>query len=263
MENEILFSRRERNGAFYAEIILNRPEKGNALTMPMLERLKSLAQELANDRTVRLVVIRGAGRFFCTGGDIKAWGALSPRQMSQEWILPGIAVLDIISALPQPVISAIHGHAIGGGLELALASDLRLGMKGAKFGTPEVAIGMIAGWTGVRKLAETIGFARAQHLTLLGHLINAEQALQWGLITELADSPEAFELSLNVWIDRLLANSPIAMSLTKSLLASGRTDSRQQHADAAELAAASADCTEGVRAFSEKRPPVFQKSLTP
>ena len=257
MENEILLSRHVRNGAIYAEIVLNRPDKGNALTMPMLERLKSLAQELANDRTVRLVVIRGAGRFFCTGGDIKAWGALSPRQMAEEWILPGISVMDSISALPQPVIAAIHGHAIGGGLELALASDLRLGLRSAKFGTPEVGIGMIAGWTGVRKLAETIGFARAQHLTLLGNLITAGQALQWGLITELADSPEQLELSLNTWIDRLLANSPIAMSLTKGLLASGRADTRQLHAAAAEVAAASADCAEGVRAFAEKRAPVF------
>ena len=258
MEHEILFSRRERHGASYAEILLNRPEKGNALTMPMLEQLEAITRQLAKDRTVRLVVIRGAGRFFCTGGDIAAWSALSPRQMADEWILRGIAVLESISALPQPVIAALHGHTLGGGLELALAADLRLALRTAKFGTPEVAIGMVAGWMGVRRLAEAIGLARAQHLTLLGSSIGAEQARQWGLVTEVADNPDSFELVLETWIDRLLANAPIAMALTKGLLAGARADARRSHADAVEIAAASADCAEGVRAFAEKRAPVFQ-----
>jgi len=256
--NDLFLSRRERPGGVYAEIVLNRPAKGNALTAPMLEELAAIVAQLAEDRGVRAVVIRGAGRFFCTGGDIGAWGALTPRQMADEWILRGIAVLEALSALPQPVIAAVHGHAIGGGLELAMAADLRLGLVGANFGTPEVCIGMISGWGGVRKLTEMVGLARAQHLTVLGSPISAEEALRWGLITELAATPEAFASSLENWIDRLLANAPLAVTLTKKLLADSRVDARHAHAEAAAKAAATADCAEGVRAFLAKRPPHFQ-----
>jgi len=258
MANEILLSRHERNGCAYAEILLNRPDKGNALTMPMLEQLAAFTQQLASDREVRVVVIRGAGRFFCTGGDIAAWSALTPRQMADDWILRGIEIFKSLSALPQPVIAAIQGHALGGGVELALAADLRLGLRTAKFGSPEVTIGMVAGWGGMRRLAETIGPARARHLTLLGSAITAEQAFQWGLITEIAENPEAFELALTTWIDRLLANGPVAMALTKGVLAGVHADASHQHADAVEKASASADCAEGVRAFAEKRPPIFK-----
>jgi enoyl-CoA hydratase/carnithine racemase len=257
MENEILFSRHERNGSAYAEILLNRPAKGNALTLAMLDQLEEVANRLAKDREIRVVVIRGAGRFFCTGGDIGEWSALSPQQMAAEWILRGISVFQAIASLPQPVIAALHGHTLGGGLELALAADLRLAMQTTKFGNPEVTLGMVAGWTGVRRLAETIGVSRARHLTLLGSAISAQQALAWGLITELAETPEAFEAALQVWLDRLLANGPVAMALTKGLLSGMHADLRHHHAAAAAQAAATEDCAEGVRAFVEKRIPIF------
>ena len=257
MENEIILSRHERNGSAYAEILLNRPAKGNALTLAMLDRLEEIVSQLAKDREIRVVVIRGAGRFFCTGGDIGEWGALSPQKMAADWILRGISVFQAIASLPQPVIAALQGHTLGGGLELALAADLRLAIQTAKFGNPEVTLGMIAGWAGVRRLAETIGVGRARHLTLLGSTISAQRALDWGLITELAETPEAFEVALHVWIDRLLANGPIAMSLTKGLLSGMHADFRHHHAAAAAQAAATEDCAEGVRAFTEKRSPVF------
>jgi enoyl-CoA hydratase len=258
MEPEILYSRKEREGAAWAEITLNRPQKGNALTLPMLAELESHIASIRTDPTVRAVVLRGNGRFFCTGGDIEAWGGLSPNEMGQNWILRGIEVFDQIASLPQPVIAAISGHALGGGLELALAADLRAGVKTAKFGTPEVTLGMIAGWTGVRRLAETIGVARARHLALLGSLITAEQALDWGLLTELADDAASLEEQLDQWLDRLLSNGPIAMSLTKGLLKTMHVDMRHAHASAAAHAAATEDCGEGVRAFREKRKPVFR-----
>jgi enoyl-CoA hydratase len=257
MEDEILFSRHERNGAAYAEIRLNRPAKGNALTLAMLDRLAELANALSKDRDVRAVVIRGAGRFFCTGGDIQAWGPLSPHEMGTNWIPRGIAVFQAIANLPQPVIAAMSGPALGGGLELALAADLRLALTTVKLGTPEVTLGMIAGWSGVRRLAETIGVSRARHLTLLGTPISATQALEWGLITGIAETPELFETTLQTWVDRLLANGPIALSLTKGLLQDSHADVGRHHAAAAAQAAASEDCAEGVRAFREKRSPVF------
>jgi enoyl-CoA hydratase/carnithine racemase len=258
MGSEILFSRKEQGGTAWAEITLNRPQKGNALTLPMLNELEALVAGIRSDLTVRAVVLRATGRFFCTGGDIEAWGSLSPNEMGRSWILRGIEVFDQIASLPQPVIAAIQGHALGGGLELALAADLRAGVRAAKFGTPEVTLGMIAGWTGVRRLSETIGVARARHLTLLGSPITAEQALEWGLLTALSEDAAGLEEQLGQWLDRLLSNGPIAVSLTKGLLRTMHQDMRHAHASAAAQAAATEDCKEGVRAFVEKRKPVFR-----
>ena len=258
MDPEILYECKEANGAAWAEITLNRPDKGNALTMPMLERLSAIAEALAADRKVRAVVLRAQGRFFCTGGDIAAWGSLTPAEMAQAWILRGIEVFEQVASLPQPVIAVLQGHALGGGLELALAADLRIAVRTAKFGTPEVTLGMISGWMGVRRLAETIGPARARHLTLLGTPIAAAQALDWGLITAMAEDSDGVEQQTNAWVTRLCGNGPIAMALTKGILATVHEDLRHHHAAAVAQAAASEDCREGVRSFLEKRAPVYR-----
>jgi enoyl-CoA hydratase len=258
MESEILFARQEQFGTFYAEITLNRPDKGNALTMRMLARLNSILGEIEADRELRAVVIRAQGRFFCTGGDIQDWGALSPHEMGRDWILYGISVLERLAALPQPVIAAISGHALGGGLELAMAADLRLAVKSAKFGSPEVTLGIISGWTGIRRLAELIGVARARHLMLLGSPITADVALNWGLITGLAHDAEDLDRQLSAWLERLCSNAPAAMALTKGILATMHADLRHHHASAAAQALSTEDCKEGVLAFREKRKPIFR-----
>ena len=257
MTDDIQFKVLSRHAASYAEIRLNRPAKGNALTLAMLEALETCVQQIAHEGQIRAVVLRGEGRFFSTGGDIAAWGALAPEQMRNDWILRGIRVFEGLSSLRQPVIAAISGHAFGGGLELAMAADLRLAEKAAKFAVPEVKIGMVAGWGGVRRLTEVIGVSRARHLALLGEPISAEQALSWGLITGIAEGAEPFEAAVNAWLDRLLANAPLAMGYTKRLLASAHADFSQQHAEAAAQALVTHDCAEGVRAFAEKRPAVF------
>jgi enoyl-CoA hydratase/carnithine racemase len=258
MESEVIFSRKEQFGGTCAEISLNRPDKGNALTMQMLEQLSSIVSEIEADRELRAVVIRARGRFFCTGGDIEAWGSLSPHELGRDWILSGINVFERIAALPQPVIAVISGHAFGGGLELAMAADLRIAVRSARIGSPEVTLGMISGWMGVRRLAELIGTGRAHHLTLLGTPITAEAALNWGLITALADDADDLERQLNGWLERLRANAPAAMALTKGILATTRADLRQLHASAAAQALSTEDCREGVQAFREKRKPVFR-----
>ena len=258
MEQEILFERVERDGNTWAEITLNRPDKGNALTMPMLDQLRELVVVLEKDRDVRVVVIRARGRFFCTGGDVAAWGALSPDEMAQDWILPAIDVFERIASLPQPVIAVLSGHALGGGLELAMAADLRIALQTAKLGTPEVTLGMISGWMGVRRLAETIGVALASHLTLLGSAITAGEALDWGLVTAVAPDAVALDEQTAAWITKLCANGPRAMALTKGILATMHQDLRHQHASAVAQAAGTEDCREGVRAFLEKRPPVYR-----
>ena len=257
VEPEILYSRTEADGTAWAEITLNRPDKGNALNLPMLRQLAAILPEIESDRSLRAVVLRARGRFFCTGGDIAAWGGLSPHEMGRDWILPGIDVLDRLAALPQPVIAVLSGHALGGGLELALAADLRIAVRSAKLGCPEVSLGMIAGWMGVRRLAETIGIARARHLLLLGLPITAARALDWGLVTAVAEDAADLEQQLAAWVEKLRANGPAAMALTKGILATLHQDQRHHHAAAVAQAAGTDDCREGVRAFIEKRKPVF------
>jgi enoyl-CoA hydratase len=258
MEPEILFCRKEQNGIPWGEITLNRPEKGNALTMQMLQQLASIVSNIEADRELRVIVMRARGRFFCTGGDIEAWGGLSPNEMGRDWILYGIDVFDRLAHLPQPVIAALSGHALGGGLELALAADLRIAIRAAKLGSPEVTLGMISGWMGIRRLAEIVGVARARHITLLGKPINAEQALDWGLITALAEDVNDFEQQLNAWLETLCSNAPAAMALTKGILSTMHADLRHHHAAAAAQALTTDDCKEGVRAFLEKRKPVYR-----
>ncbi len=258
MEPEILYSRAERDGHAWAEITLNRPDKGNALNLEMLDQLDAAVSRAASDTTVRAVVVRARGRFFCTGGDIEAWGSLSPLDMGRRWIPRGIGVLQRLAALPQPVVAVLSGHALGGGLELALAADLRIALASAKLGTPEATLGMISGWMGVRRLAETVGPARARHLTLLGSPITATQAMEWGLVTAVAEDAESLEEQVAGWVDRLCANAPAALALIKDILATMHSDLGAHHAAAAAQAAATDDCREGVRAFREKRKPQFR-----
>ena len=257
-EPAVLYARSEQNDATWAEITLNRPEKGNALTMPMLEQLANIVTAIERDKSLRAVVLRSRGRFFCLGGDIEAWGALSPNDIARDWILPGIQVFERLASLPQPVIAVLSGHALGGGLELALAADLRIAVKSAKLGTPEATLGMISGWMGVSRLAETIGVARARHMTLLGLPISAAQALDWGLVTAVAEDEADLQQQLAVWLSRLCANGPVAMTLIKGILATMHQDLRQHHASAVAEAAGTEDCREGVRAFQEKRKPVYR-----
>lgn len=255
---DVLLARRECGDALCAEIWLNRPEKGNALTSAMVERLGAIVDELAAERDTRVVVVRGRGRFFCTGGDIAEWGGLTPLEMARDWILRGSEVFARLAALPQPVVAVISGHALGGGLELAMAADLRLATKSATLGCPEATLGMVPGWMGTGRLAELIGPARARHLLLLGLPVPAAQACDWGLVTALAEDEADLDAQLDAWLHRLTANGPAAMALIKGLVGTLHRDLREHHASAAAQAAATDDCREGVRAFLEKRSPVFR-----
>jgi enoyl-CoA hydratase len=139
-----------------------------------------------------------------------------------------------------------------------MAADLRIAVKKAKFGNPEVTLGMIPGWMGTSRLAESIGLARARHLLLLGSPISAAQAYEWGIVTALAEDEDDLALRLEAWLDRLLSNGPVAMALVKGVVETLHRDLRAHHASATAQAAGTEDCREGVRAFREKRKPVYR-----
>jgi enoyl-CoA hydratase/carnithine racemase len=245
------------NGVLF-EIHLNRPNKGNALTLEMLAELRKLIHAIQRDRDIRVVILRGAGKFFCTGGDIQEWGQMAPSEMAEDWILPGIDVFNALAALPQPVIAAMHGHAFGGGLELALAADLRVAAPGIKIGTPEVRLGMIAGWGGIRRLSEMVGVSRARYLTLTGAPIAAETALEWGLVHSVSARTDSFDEEVRALAGTIAKNAPIAMHITKGLLSTMHQDLRYAHAAAVSQTAATEDCKEGTAAFREKRSATFR-----
>src|SRR4030095_4548040 len=166
----------ERDGAV-ATVTLNRPAKLNSLTPAMLDRLELAARELDADTDVRVVVLLGGGeKAFCVGADINEWAALQPLDMWRRWVRRGHQVFDQWARLRQPVIVAIHGHAFGGGLELALTADIRISAPHASFALPEASISTCPGWSGSQRLVKLIGISHAKYLALSGTPVSAAAA---------------------------------------------------------------------------------------
>lgn len=242
-----------------ATITLNRPEKLNALTLAMLARLEAACAALERDDAVRAVIVASASpKAFCAGADIIDWGPLGPRGMWAQWIRDGQRVFDRLARLRQPTIAAVGGLAFGGGLELALACDIRIAGSGARFGLPEVTIGAVPGWAGTQRLPRLVGPGRAKHLILTGQPVDAATAAAWGLVTEVVAperlAPRALELAR-----RIAENAPTAVQVAKQLAdaaaGEGRTTTLESLATG--FAAGTDDAREGVAAFRAKRPPRF------
>jgi enoyl-CoA hydratase/carnithine racemase len=179
-------------------ITLNRPEKLNCINWQMLQELKNLLLEAEHDTQVRAICIRGEGsRAFSTGADLKEFGALTSDQV-QQWIRYGNEVFNLLEELPKPTLAIVQGYALGGGLELALACDFRIGTHSATFGFPEVGNGWIPGWGGMTRLKALLGMARAKEMVFLSDRISAQQAYQYGLINFLTDEAGLEEMVLAV-----------------------------------------------------------------
>ena len=238
-----------------ATVTLNRPEKLNALDPAMLARLDAILAALVRDPEVRVVVLTGAGeRAFCVGADVAAWAALEPLEMWRSWVREGHRVFDRLAGLRQPTLCAINGYAFGGGLELALAADIRLLAAEAEVAMPETKIGTLPGWAGTRRLPALIGPARAKQMVFTGARVDAESAERWGLVNEVVPRAgllaRAWELAAEI-----AANAPVSVQLAKAAI-DGQPASLEAIAGA--LAATTADGREGVASFKEKRAPRFE-----
>jgi len=164
-------------GGRIARITLDRPEKLNALDPEMLAALENAVSEAEQSREVRVIILAAAGeKAFCVGADILAWTAHSPLDMWSEWVRRGHRVFERFERAKHPVICAIQGFAYGGGLELALACDIRLVADSARFAMPEVKLGTVPGWGGTDRLPRLIGSARAKQMIFTGEPITAEVA---------------------------------------------------------------------------------------
>ena len=243
-----------------ATIVLNRAAKLNALNAEMLGALESYADELDRNQDVRVVLLVGTGRAFCVGADIYEWSDLSPLEMGRRWIRDGHRIFARFARLPQPVIAVLNGYTFGGGLELALAADLRLAAEGVQLSFPEVKLGIIPGWGGTQRLAQLIGPSRAKQMIFSGERVAAEQAETWGLVNEVTPADQLAERALEL-AETIAANGPVAVQLTKQLIdaafpASGDSGVVLETL-AGSLASFTADAQEGVAAFRQRRQPQF------
>lgn len=203
-----------------ATIRLDRASKRNALNTALLSQLLGILQSVAGDfPATRSVVILGDGPSFCAGADInefEQWDAASLHRFLEL----GSEVFSLVATMPQPVVAGVQGFALGGGLELALACDIRLADRTASFGLPEITIGGVPGWGGTVRLQEVIGRGRATYLTLTGEQLGAEEAKAVGLVQEVVAAGE-LEGRCHALAARLAAMSPTALRLAKHAVAMG------------------------------------------
>jgi enoyl-CoA hydratase len=242
-----------------AIITINRPEALNALNDELMYELSMAIGFAEADFNVRALIITGTERSFIAGADIANLQNLSDVYMGREASLSGQELMNTIASLPFPTIAAINGFALGGGLELALACDLRVASKTARLGLPEVGLGLIPGYGGTQRLPRLIGIGRAMDLILTGRHVNAEEALHLGLVNRVTDDAlsSAKELA-----QLTLKNAPIALGLAKEAMVRGLDLSLSQgleiEADMFGMVATSEDMKEGTAAFLEKRKAEFK-----
>jgi enoyl-CoA hydratase len=237
-----------------ATITLNRPEKLNAIEPTMLARLDEIAGEIERRDDLQVVLLTGAGeRAFSVGADINAWSALQPLDMWRRWVREGHRVFARLAHMRQPLIAAVNGYAFGGGLELALAADIRLAATEAEFALPEVKIATIPGWTGTQRLPALIGLGRAKQLIFSGARIDAATAERWGLVNELAPRAELLARARSL-ADLIAANAPISVQIAKQVIdGTGDAAGVALEALAGALAATTDDAREGLASFRERR----------
>lgn len=237
-----------------ATITINRPEKLNALDPAMLARFEEIVRQIDHDPAIRVAILTAAGeKAFCAGADITAWAALEPIDMWRRWVRDGHRVFDAFAGLRQPTIAALNGFAFGGGLELALAADLRIAAAHATFASPEVKIGTVPGWAGTLRLPRVIGAARAKQLIFSGSRIDAPTAERWGLVNEIVPAEELLARSWSI-AEEIAANAPISVQIAKQIIDGAPVT---LEAIAGALAATTADGREGIASFREKRPARF------
>lgn len=242
-----------------AVITLQRSKALNALNGQLLLEL-SAAFELAEaDATVQALVIRGEGRAFAAGADVANLSQLADVFSGREESLGGQAVMGALAALPFPTIAAVHGYALGGGLELALACDLRVATPDAKLGLPEVGLGLIPGYGGSQRLPRLVGASRALDLILTGRHVPADEALAMGLVNRVAD--DAFATAMEI-ARQTQRNAPVALGLAKEAVVRGMDldlpRALEVEADLFGMVVTTADMKEGTTAFLEKRKAEFQ-----
>jgi enoyl-CoA hydratase/carnithine racemase len=250
----------EKKGTI-AYVTVNRPKVLNALNTPTWADLRAAFEDARDDTAVRGVILTGAGdKAFIAGADISELAHATALEAEQSSRL-GQEVLDLIENLGKPVIAAVNGFALGGGCETAMACTIRIAVENAKFGQPEVKLGLVPGGGGTQRLPRLVGKGRALHLILSGEMISAQEAYRIGLVNEIVPAADLITRAEAI-LSKIAANAPIAVKFALEAANKGMETSQGEgqllEASYFGLCAATEDKKEGTSAFLEKRAPQFR-----
>lgn len=250
----------KRDGAI-GIITITRPAKMNAINSILLEELDQLVDEVAENNEVLVVIITGTEKFFCAGADLGEIATLKSPIEAHRFLDVGEVLFSKIEDFEKPIIAAINGLALGGGLEIAMACDVRIAAESAFFGQPEVKVGVMPGGGATKRLPRLIGMGRAKQLLFTGETIDAQEAYRIGLVNKVVPSGALMDESTKI-AKKMAQNSPLALKYTKMAVNYG-VNMDIQSAITHELRCASMlfsteDQKEGLNAFTEKRKPVFK-----
>jgi enoyl-CoA hydratase len=244
-----------------AILTLHRPEVLNAIGSPTAQRLRACLDELRDDERVRSLVLAGAGRAFCAGADIAEIEACTTAYEFRAFLGGLTELFAYLQAFPMPSVAALHGVALGGGLELALACDLRVAERGTRLGLPEMKLGVLPGAGGTQRLPRLVPPGIARQMILTGEPLDAERAYAVGLVNELAEPGEGLATAVAL-AERLGSGAPLALAAGKRLIDMGlgmELDAAIGYErETVSVLFGSADRLEGLRAFRDRREATFQ-----
>ena len=242
-----------------AVMTVSRPEKLNAIDLDMLKALVAAADEVEANAQVRVAILTGEGKGFSAGGDIKAWGGMRPEEFGHAWVRHGHRVFERLATLRVPLVAALNGHALGGGLELAGIADIRIAEEQIKIGLPETALGMVPGWSGSQRLVKRFGAQVVRRMALGGEIFTAHNAEALGLVDAVTSTGNAVNAAKE-YAQRIAMRGPAALEVVKLMIASanGEDNGTAVEALGSILVAKTGDIKEGVASFSEKRPAIFK-----
>lgn len=242
-----------------AVMTFSRPDKLNAFDLDMLRALDAACDRVEGDGSVRVVIVTGEGKAFSAGGDIKAWGGMRPEEFGHQWVRFGHRIFERLATLRMPVIAALNGHALGGGLELAACADIRIAETQIKIGLPETGLGMVPGWSGTQRLVRRFGAQIVRRMVLGGEMFSAEEGRTHGLVDTVVVTGNALA-EAKAYAARVAMRGPAALEISKLMIAvaNGEDNGAGVEALGSILAAKTGDLKEGVAAFSEKRPATFK-----
>jgi len=244
-----------------ATIELNDPPY-NRLGMALIDMLERVIQQIDKDESIRAVVLRGSGdENFSVGADIREFGAAAGGRGVRDFIDQRLRVIRRIETMRKPVVCAIRGACLGGGLEIALGCHFRIAARGAKIGLPEIELGVVPAWGGTQRLTRTIGRARALEIMLLAKKLDAREAFEAGVVTAVCE-PDELDAQAQALAAELASKAPLAIAGILDAVIQGGPKSLEEglaHEYAAlETVIQSEDLQEGVLAFFQKRPPNFK-----
>ncbi|MCK4297515.1 MAG: enoyl-CoA hydratase/isomerase family protein [Candidatus Marinimicrobia bacterium] len=240
---------------------INRPEVLNAVNIETILELEKVMHEFDDNEDILVIIITGEGKSFVSGSDISKLAQLDALQ-AREYSQIGQRVLSFIENMEKTVIAAVNGYALGSGCELAMACDIRIASDKAKFGQPEVKLGIIPGHAGTQRLARLVGISIAKELIFTGDIIDAQEALRIGLVNKVIEQESLLEEVNNI-ANKIVAVGPTAVRLAKTVINRGidtnLTTASSYETEAFSVVFSTEEAREGIRAFLEKRKPNWNK----